>query len=68
MNSFVVENLARIYAIQAEIDGMKAENWMRVMQGLTIAYGEENFLAKSSQLQQIANHLNEMRNRGLIDS
>lgn len=68
MNSFVVENLARIYAIQAEIDGMKAENWMRVMQGLTIAYGEETFLAKSSQLQQIANHLNEMRNRGLIDS
>lgn len=68
MNSFVVENLARIYAIQAEIDGMKAANWMRTTQGNTIAYSEEVFLAKSEQLQQIANHLNEMRNRGLIDN
>jgi len=29
----------------AEIEGMKAENWMRERRGQTIAYGEEEFLA-----------------------
>ena len=36
---------AQAVAALAEIEAMKAENWMREMKGHTIAYGEEEFLA-----------------------
>jgi hypothetical protein len=35
---------AQAVAAMAEIESMKAANWMREMQGHTIAYGEEEFL------------------------
>lgn len=36
---------AQAVAAMAEIESMKAANWMREDQGKTIAYGEEAFLA-----------------------
>lgn len=36
---------AQAVAASAELEAMKAANWMREMQGHTIAYGEEAFLA-----------------------
>lgn len=36
---------AQATAALAELESMKAANWMREMQGKTIAYGEEEFLA-----------------------
>lgn len=36
---------AQAVAASAELEAMKAANWMRLMQGHTIAYGEEDFLA-----------------------
>ena len=36
---------AQAVAASAELEAMKAANWMRKMQGHTIAYGEEDFLA-----------------------
>lgn len=36
---------AQAVAAQAEIEAMKAENQLRIMQGKTIAYGEEAFTA-----------------------
>ena len=36
---------AQAVCAMAEIEAMKAENWMREMHGYTIANGEEEFLA-----------------------
>lgn len=36
---------AQAAAARIELEAMKAANWMREMQGHTIAYGEEDFLA-----------------------
>mgnify|MGYP001823689767 CR=1 FL=1 len=36
---------AQAVAASVELEAMKAANWMREMQGHTIAYGEEEFLA-----------------------
>ena len=36
--------LAQAIAASAEIESMKAANWMREMKGETIAYGEKDFL------------------------
>lgn len=35
--------MAQAAALNAEVAGMQAENWMREMQGHTIAYGEDAF-------------------------
>ena len=37
--------IAQAIAASIELEAMKAANWMREMQGHTIAYGEEDFYA-----------------------
>ena len=49
-----VNRLALIYAIQAEIDGMKEENQQqREQQGYSMAWTEKDFLEKANELREL---------------
>jgi hypothetical protein len=50
MNNQELNKLAKIYAIQAEIDGMKAENECRKSQNFATIYHEVNFNQKAQEL------------------
>jgi hypothetical protein len=54
MNHHAVANLARAYAVQARIEGMKAENTLREQLGESPAYGEHAFNVEAAQLEEIA--------------
>ena len=54
MERYDVMRLALVLAKQAEIEGMKAENNFREHQNLAPAYGEEQFLNKAMDLQNLA--------------
>jgi hypothetical protein len=43
MEDYVIKRLAWIYAIQAEIEGMKAKNKEREIEGMSLAYSQEHF-------------------------
>jgi hypothetical protein len=57
MNNETVYYIARIYAIQAEIEAMKAFNTHRLDCGYSIGYEEEAFLAKAQELNNIAEQI-----------
>ena len=46
--------LAMIEASKARIEGMKAENEIRLRRGEAPAYGEDHFLTEAGILQQVA--------------
>ena len=48
-----VKQLSEVYAIQAEIEGMKVLNLYRESLGQTIAYDEESFCEKAEELRNI---------------
>jgi len=50
MEAETVNRLALIYSIQAEIEGMKAFNKEREMNGDALAYNEQSFLAMAHKL------------------
>ena len=54
MTNSTVKRLALILAIQAEIEGMKAENMQREHQGLSVTYGDHSFQIKAEELREIA--------------
>jgi hypothetical protein len=54
MDSYDIKRLALILAINAEIEGLKAENAARVSNNLTIAYDEDSFNEKATQLRNLA--------------
>lgn len=54
MNSIAVSCHIKAFAIMVEVEGMKAFNRHREMQGLTQAYGEDSFLALSNSLYALA--------------
>jgi len=54
MNIYDLKRLAEILAIQAEIEGMKAENLQRESQGHSIAYGEDAFAQEAENLRYVA--------------
>jgi hypothetical protein len=54
MNDYTVKRLALILAIQAEIEGMKAENMQREQQGYSMAWTESDFFEKAEELRQLA--------------
>ena len=54
MTDSTVKRLALILAVQAEIEGMKAENIQREHQGLSVAYGDHSFKIKADELREIA--------------
>lgn len=48
------KRLALILAVQAEVDGMKAENNQRVVDGLANAYSSADFQSKAEEFRNIA--------------
>lgn len=54
MEGMDVKRLGLILAIQAEIEGMKADNDTRKQNGESLAYSGEDFTAKSNELENMA--------------
>lgn len=55
-----IKRLALIYSIQAEVEGMKAENENRKQRGESMTYSDEDFNSKSQELQNLAYCPNEV--------
>lgn len=54
MNHYDIKRLALIFAIQAEVDGMKAANAESQCLGLAHAYGESAFAEAAEKLRVFA--------------
>lgn len=54
MNEYDIKRLALILAIQAEIEGGKAENKICEMNGYSLSYGEYHFFLKAEELRELA--------------
>ncbi len=54
MTHYDVRRLALVFAVQAEIEGMKALNMERDAQNLALTYTEENFLQEAENLRMLA--------------
>lgn len=59
MNEYDVKRLAAVLAVQAEIEGMKAENLFRENMGKRIAYDESPFYDCARRLEHLATCKNE---------
>ena len=59
MNEYDVIRLALVLAVNAEIEGMKAENLFRVHRGEQIAWDEKQFQEMAENLRQLAYKHNE---------
>lgn len=59
MNEYDVKRLALVLALQAEIEGMKAENVTRERHGLAVAYDEGAFAEMAEKLRNLAYAHNE---------
>lgn len=55
MDNWIVQAMAEMFAINAEIQAMVALNQYRMSRDETIAYSEEAFEEKAHQLWSIAN-------------
>lgn len=54
MNQYDVKRLALVLAVQAEIEGMKAENNQRLSNDLSLAYTDSQFQDKANDLRNLA--------------
>lgn len=54
MNTNDIKRLALILAVQAEIDGMKAENTQREILNQSVAWTEVDFCEKAEELRNLA--------------
>ena len=56
MNHYDVKRLALVLAVQAEIEGMKAENAATIQNGYgnPLPYGEQQFKDKAEELRSLA--------------
>ena len=54
MESNDLKKLALIYSMQAEIEGMKADNVQSEIEGKSLAYVYEDFKAKAAELENLA--------------
>lgn len=61
MSDMAVQYFALVQASMARIEGMKAENIIRLDQGKTIAYGSEAFFEEAKQLEQYADQIRGQR-------
>ena len=59
MNEYDVKRLALVLAVQAEIEGMKADNIQRESLELSMAYTSEDFEIQAERLRCLASHHNE---------
>ena len=57
MNDEIVNKLAMILALQAEIEGMKAENKQREILDQSIAYDENQFFDIAVRLREIGGYV-----------
>lgn len=67
MNAFTIECLIRAFAVNAEIEGMKAENIERERHDHALAFTAEGFDKKRQELEALANHLNVARTQGVAE-
>lgn len=56
MNEYDIKRLARVLAVQAEIEGMKSENTNRIYLGEVhgVKYFDEDFKLKAEELRNLA--------------
>lgn len=59
MNEYDVKRLALVLSIQAEIEGMKAENMDRSANNYAMAYVDQDFCDKAEELRILASKHNE---------
>ncbi len=59
MNEHDVRRLALVFAIQAQIEGMKAANKERLSLGGSIAYRNADFCNKADELENLAHAHND---------
>ena len=59
MDTYDVKRLALVLAVQAEIEGMKALNKEREIQGNSLGYNERDFAYMANQLRELASKHNE---------
>lgn len=59
MNEYDIKRLALVLAVQAEIEGGKAENKLYEILGHELPYREEHFWAKANELRELAYKHNE---------
>jgi hypothetical protein len=61
MEAWLLERLAEILAVNAEVEGMKAENMQRQLLGDSMAFGEKHFREKADYLFSIAALINKSK-------
>ena len=54
MDDTAVKRLALIFALRAEIEGMKIANYQRKIRNESPMYGERNLFEKAEELQEMA--------------
>ena len=54
MDCYDVKRLGLIFAVQAEIEGMKADNLQREHRGESLAWDESSFYEKAVELKTIS--------------
>lgn len=54
MNQYDVKRLALVLAVQAEIEGMKADNLQRVIENKSLAHLDTDFSNKAEELRSYA--------------
>jgi hypothetical protein len=59
MNEYDVKRLALVLSVQAEIEGMKAENMLSQQNGVAPAYGAKAFNDEAKRLYDLAYAHNE---------
>ena len=59
MNEYDVKRLALVLAVQAEIEGMKAENQYRKVYDHEPTYNNDDFRTKALELNELAHKHNE---------
>ena len=59
MELYDIRKLALIFAVQAEIEGMKAFNLIRDPNGIGLPYDENAFFVKAEELRNLAYKCNE---------
>ena len=59
MDTYDVRRLALVLSVQAEIDGMKAYNKQRELEGNALGYDQTHFDEKAEELRNLAASHNE---------
>jgi hypothetical protein len=65
MNALLISIQCRLGALQAYMEGMKAENDARNREGLALAYDEKAFTNIGYQMEHLANDAMEIYQNGL---